>query len=153
MHECMRHLRWELVDSEIPRYRWLGQHAAQAAVDVLKQYRPGLSERKFQALLAERLIEQGILPSVYLTAVDSRVLKYRHAWCPGLGCSSTHTTFVPVDLQRPLRVQRPTSWGYGIDPCSRGLVLSHSTRTDLVPPAKPSQFSVPISTRALLGIK
>lgn len=72
-------LRWQLVDSELPRYRWLGSHAAQAAVDVLKQYRPGLSELRFQALLAERLIEEGILPSVYLTAVDRRVLKYRHA--------------------------------------------------------------------------
>jgi Xaa-Pro dipeptidase len=75
----LQSLRWELVDSEIPRYRWLGHHAAKAAVDVLKQYRPGLSERKFQALLAERLIEQEILPSVYLTAVDSRLMKYRHA--------------------------------------------------------------------------
>jgi antitoxin VapB len=75
----LQSLRWQLVDDEIPRYRWLGQHAAQAAVDVLKQYRPGLSERKFQALLAERLIEEGILPSVYLTAVDSRVMRYRHA--------------------------------------------------------------------------
>lgn len=72
-------LRCQLVENELPRYRWLGKHAAQAAVDVLKQYRPGLSERKFQALLAERLMEQGILPSVYITAVDQRILKYRHA--------------------------------------------------------------------------
>lgn len=72
-------LRWRLVENELPRYRWLGKHAAEAATDVLKQYRPGLSERKFQALLAERLIEQGILPSVYITAVDQRILKYRHA--------------------------------------------------------------------------
>lgn len=72
-------LRWQLVENELPRYRWLGKHAAEAATDVLKRYRPGLSERKFQALLAERLIEQGILPSVYITAVDQRILKYRHA--------------------------------------------------------------------------
>lgn len=72
-------LRWQLVESELPRYRWLGEHAGQAAADVLKQYRPGMSEREFQALLAERLIERGILPSVYITAVDQRILKYRHA--------------------------------------------------------------------------
>ena len=75
----LQSLRWGLVDSELERYRWLGRHAASAAVDVLKQYRPGMSERKLQALLASRLIEEGILPSVYLTATDARVLKFRHA--------------------------------------------------------------------------
>lgn len=72
-------LRWGLVESEIARYRWLGSHAAKTAVDVLRQYRPGMAERKFQALLAEQLIEQSVLPSVYLTAVDARVMRYRHA--------------------------------------------------------------------------
>lgn len=78
-HLPLQTLRWGLIENEIPRYRWLGKHAAQAAVDVLKQYRPGLCERELQALLAARLIEQGILPSVYLTAVDARVVKFRHA--------------------------------------------------------------------------
>ena len=72
-------LRWELTDSEVDRYRWLGRHAAAATVDVLKQYQPGMSESLLQAKLAERLIEARIIPSVYLTAVDGRALGYRHA--------------------------------------------------------------------------
>lgn len=76
---ALQPLRWQLVENELARYAWLGSHAAQVAVDVLKQYRPGVTERKFQSLLAARLIEEGILPSVYLTSVDQRVLKYRHA--------------------------------------------------------------------------
>lgn len=76
---ALQPLRWGLMDSEVTRYRWLGRNAAEAAVDVLKQYRPGMRERELQALLAARLMERGILPSVYLTAVDERVMKYRHA--------------------------------------------------------------------------
>jgi Xaa-Pro dipeptidase len=72
-------LRWGLTDSEVERYRWLGRHAANAAVDLLKLYRPGMSESLLQAKLAERLIEERIIPSVYLTAVDGRALGYRHA--------------------------------------------------------------------------
>jgi antitoxin VapB len=72
-------LRWELTDGEVERYRWLGRHAADATVELLKKYRPGMSESHLQAKLAERLIEERILPSVYLTAVDGRALGYRHA--------------------------------------------------------------------------
>ncbi len=71
-------LRYELTDSEVARYRCLGRDAAEAAVAVLKRYQPGMSERTLQAVLAERLISKGIMPSVYLTAVDSRALGYRH---------------------------------------------------------------------------
>jgi antitoxin VapB len=38
-----------------------------------------MSESLLQAKLAERLLEERILPSVYLTAVDGRALGYRHA--------------------------------------------------------------------------
>ena len=71
-------LRYELTDNEMVRYRWLGHHAAKAAVDVLRRYQPGMSERTLQTMLAERLISEGITPSVYLTAVDARALRYRH---------------------------------------------------------------------------
>jgi Xaa-Pro aminopeptidase len=75
----LQSLRYPLTDGEVARYRWLGRHAAEAAVTILRKYQPGMSERSLQAMLAERLIEQGILPSVYLTSVDGRVLGYRHA--------------------------------------------------------------------------
>jgi antitoxin VapB len=75
----LQNLRYELTDGEVARYRWLGSHAAKAAVSVLRRVKPGLSEKSFQAMLAEQLISQGILPSGYFTAVDARVMAYRHA--------------------------------------------------------------------------
>jgi antitoxin VapB len=75
----LQSLRYELTDGEVSRYRWLGSHAAQAAVAVLRRVKPGLSEKSFQAMLAEQLISQGIMPSGYFTAVDARVMGYRHA--------------------------------------------------------------------------
>lgn len=72
-------LRLELTAGEVARYRWLGRHAADATSQVLLNVRPGMSEMTIQAMLAERLISQGILPSVYLDAVDDRIRRYRHA--------------------------------------------------------------------------
>ncbi|HEV2484584.1 MAG TPA: M24 family metallopeptidase [Terracidiphilus sp.] len=75
----LQSLRYELTDNEVARYRWLGRHAAETTVGVLRQYQHGMSERLLQAMLAARLIEQGIMPSVYLTSVDARVLAFRHS--------------------------------------------------------------------------
>jgi len=72
-------LRLELTAGEIARYRWLGRHAADAAATVLLGMRPGMSESKVQSMLAEQLIAEGILPSVYLIAMDARIRGYRHA--------------------------------------------------------------------------
>ncbi len=75
----MQSLRYELTEGEIARYRWLGSHAATVATAVLRRAQPGMSERTFQAMLAEQLLGQGIMPSTYLTAVDRRALGYSHA--------------------------------------------------------------------------
>lgn len=72
-------LRLQLHESEIERYRWLGRETAAAASAVLLKLRPGIRERQMQAMLAESLLERGILPSVFLTATDDRIRKYRHA--------------------------------------------------------------------------
>jgi len=74
-----QNLRYELTEGEVARYRWLGSHAAKAATAVLRRVQPGTSERAFQAMLAEQLIGLEIIPSTYLTAVDTRALSYRHA--------------------------------------------------------------------------
>jgi len=75
----LNRLREELTAGEILRYRWLGKRVAEAAAEVLLAMEPGVSERTLQAMLGERLIRQGILPSVYLDAFDDRIFKYRHA--------------------------------------------------------------------------
>ncbi len=71
-------LRQALTDGEVERYRRLGQDVAGIIAEVLMRIEPGMSERAVQAMLAERLIRQGILPSVYLIATDARARSYRH---------------------------------------------------------------------------
>jgi antitoxin VapB len=44
---------------------------------------PGLSEYDLEAITAAALLRRGILPSVYLFAVDDRILKYKHAVARG----------------------------------------------------------------------
>lgn len=72
-------LRLGLTANEISRYRWLGSHVADAATIALRSLRPGMSETAMQAMLAERLISEGITPSVYLNGADDRIRRYRHA--------------------------------------------------------------------------
>jgi Xaa-Pro dipeptidase len=71
-------LRWELTAGEAVRYRWLGHRAAETAEEVLRGFEPGMSESAMQAALATQLIGRGILPSVYLTAADQRLVLYPH---------------------------------------------------------------------------
>jgi Xaa-Pro dipeptidase len=117
-------LRLELTASECARYRWLGGQAAEAAAWVLLLLQPGMSERNIQAMLAERLISAGLLPSVYLDAVDDRIRGFRHAvprdgvlqrfgmigFCArrwGLTCSITrfvHFGALPAELEEKFGV-------------------------------------------------
>lgn len=76
-------LRASLSNSEIARYRWLGAGTAAATVESLKQVELGMSEYDLEALTAANLLKRGILPSVYLYAVDDRILKYKHAVARG----------------------------------------------------------------------
>ena len=72
-------LRASLGESEITRYRWLGANTAASTVESLKQVQPGMSEYDLEAMTAANLLRRGILPSVYLYAVDDRIYKYKHA--------------------------------------------------------------------------
>ena len=76
-------LREGLSESEIARYRWLGLETAAATVEALNEVEPGLSEYDLEAITAGALLRRGILPSVYLYAVDDRILKYKHAVARG----------------------------------------------------------------------
>jgi antitoxin VapB len=76
-------LRAALSETEIARYRWLGAETAAATVEALNEVEPGLSEYDLEAITAGGLLRRGILPSVYLYAVDDRILKYKHAVARG----------------------------------------------------------------------
>jgi antitoxin VapB len=79
----LAHLREGLSESEIARYRWLGLETAAATVEALNEVEPGLSEYDLEAITASALLRRGILPSVYLYAVDDRIMKYKHAVARG----------------------------------------------------------------------
>ncbi|HXR38902.1 MAG TPA: M24 family metallopeptidase [Terracidiphilus sp.] len=72
-------LREALAESEIARYRWLGEETAAATVEALNEVEPGLSEYDLEAITAGGLLRRGILPSVALYAVDERIFNYKHA--------------------------------------------------------------------------
>ena len=76
-------LRESLSEPEIARYRWLGAETAAATVESLHEIEPGLSEYDLEAITAGNLLRRGILPSVYLYAVDDRIYKYKHAAARG----------------------------------------------------------------------
>ena len=72
-------LRTPLLESEIARYRALGESVASVTSDVLHKLQPGVSESQMNAMVASGLWSEGIEPSVLLMAVDERILKYKHA--------------------------------------------------------------------------
>ena len=76
-------LRESLSEPEMARFRWLGAETAAATVNSLHEVEPGLSEYDLEAITAANLLRRGIQPSVYLYAVDDRILKYKHAVARG----------------------------------------------------------------------
>jgi len=76
-------LRASLTAAEVERYRWLGRKTADVTSAVLKELEPGVTEYEMEALVADGLLCEGILPSVLLMAVDDRILNYKHAVARG----------------------------------------------------------------------
>jgi Xaa-Pro dipeptidase len=76
-------LRMALQEAEIARYRWLGAHTADAVTAVLQELVPGQTEFAMEGQIAEALLGRGILPTVFLMAVDERIFKYKHAVARG----------------------------------------------------------------------
>lgn len=79
----MAPLRASLTASEIERYRWLGKKTASITSDVLQELEPGVTEYEMEALIADGLLCEGIMPSVLLMAVDDRIVTYKHAVARG----------------------------------------------------------------------
>ncbi len=72
-------LRAPLTPAEVERFRWLAQHTAEATTKTLLELEPGITEDQMAANVAQRLLAEGILPTVLLMAVDDRIRKYKHA--------------------------------------------------------------------------
>jgi Xaa-Pro dipeptidase len=71
-------LRYQLTDSEIKKYHWLGKEAAAAVDRVCRSIKPGMSERQIEAMTSNELMKSGIRPTVILIGTDNRILSYRH---------------------------------------------------------------------------
>ena len=78
-------LRYQLTDSEIKKYRWVGQRATEAVIAVCRQLQPGITEKQIEVMASNELLRRGMRPTVLLMGVDGRVSDYYH-----------HT---PTDLQ------------------------------------------------------
>jgi antitoxin VapB len=72
-------VRSQLQATEIERYRSLGAMTARIVEEVVLHLEPGETEEEISAITASLLIQNAILPSVLLMAVDDRILKYKHA--------------------------------------------------------------------------
>ena len=72
-------MRTPLTAAEVDRFRWLAEHTASITSDTLLELEPGITEDQMSASIAQRLLAEGILPSVSLMAVDDRIRKYKHA--------------------------------------------------------------------------
>ena len=71
-------LRYQLTESEIKKYRWLGRHSTEAVIAVCQRLKPGVTEREMEAMASEELMARGIRPTVLLMGADERVFSYRH---------------------------------------------------------------------------
>lgn len=76
-------LRASLTAAELERYQWLGRKTAAVTQAVLRELEPGVTEFEMEALISERLLTAGILPTVLLMAVDDRIVKFKHAVARG----------------------------------------------------------------------
>ncbi len=71
-------LRFELLEPEVDRYRWIGGRAARALGIVAAAIEPGMAEHEIAADLGAELLADGIIPAVLLIATDERCFRFRH---------------------------------------------------------------------------
>jgi len=75
---ALARLRWQLLEPEVERYRWVGKQTAAALAATATEIRPGMTEHEIAALLGGKLLSHGITPAVLLIATDGRCFGYRH---------------------------------------------------------------------------
>jgi Xaa-Pro dipeptidase len=76
--QTIARLRWQLLEPEIERYRWIGRQTAAALSETAHEIQPGMTEHEIAGVLAGKLLAQGITPAVLLVATDERCYQYRH---------------------------------------------------------------------------
>ncbi|MDO8550319.1 MAG: M24 family metallopeptidase [Ignavibacteria bacterium] len=110
--DVFKPVRYSLTDTEIKRYRWLGELTTEAVVEVCKRIKQGMNEFEIEAMTSAELRSRGILPTVLLIGVDERIFKYRHA-LPG-GAEVKNYAMVNVVAEKwgmPIAVTRFVHFG------------------------------------------
>jgi Xaa-Pro dipeptidase len=79
MDEQFQPLRYQLLPTEIKRYKWICEQTTEAVANVCRRLRPGMSEFEIEAMTSDEIRSRGIMPTVLLIGVDQRIYKYRHA--------------------------------------------------------------------------
>lgn len=78
MAQDIARLRWQLLEPEIERYKEVGRLTQQALTETAQEIGPGMNEHQIGAVLAGKLLAEGLTPAVVLIATDERIYKYRH---------------------------------------------------------------------------
>ncbi len=79
MDDKFQPLRYQLMPTEIRRYRWICEQTTDAVAEVCKRLMPGMNEFEIEAMTADEIRSRGIMPTVLLIGVDQRIYNYRHA--------------------------------------------------------------------------
>lgn len=70
--------RYQLTSEELERYRELGQDAASALMELIKELQTGQTEIEIEASMRDALGKRNIHSVVSLVAADKRIEQYRH---------------------------------------------------------------------------
>ncbi len=79
MDEQFQPVRYQLLPTEITRYRWICEQTTEAVANVCRRLMPGMNEFEIEAMTADEIRSRGIMPTVLLIGVDQRIYNYRHA--------------------------------------------------------------------------
>jgi antitoxin VapB len=71
-------LRYQLTESEIKKYRWLGRNTTEAVNAVCRKLQRGMTEREIEAMVSDELMRRGIRPTVLLMGADQRLSRFFH---------------------------------------------------------------------------
>ncbi len=72
------HLRYQLLPTEIRKYRWVGRETTAAVIAACHRIQPGMTERDLEAIASDELMRRGLRPTVLLMGVDDRAIRFRH---------------------------------------------------------------------------
>ncbi len=94
LDDAIASLRTPLTDTEIRKYRWLGQECAEAIESVCRRVEPGMTEKGVETLVSCALLRHTIRPESVCVATDERIPR------DGTGCSSEDATLEKALLVR-----------------------------------------------------